>query len=149
MLWESQDTQNGPSLSILELPGQPRAHTRKTGSHGTVSHGLCWSMNSGRGIFDSLQFQNYTSQTWSTNQNLRIIPNDNSKNIFMRMYSPCNKMGRTHSKHSDEALPTQREIVLHHWSSMKYTELHPTGTSGCSHLHESHLCIEHLLHNLL
>lgn len=66
------------------------------------------------------------------------IPNDNSKNLFIRIYSPCNKMGKTHCKHFDKAdmewrLVAQREMVLSSQSSMKYTELYPVGNSGCPH----------------
>lgn len=64
------------------------------------------------------------------------IPNDNSKNIFIRIYLPCNKMGKTHCKHFDKVtmergLTAQREMVLSPRSSMKYAKLYPFGNSGC------------------
>lgn len=64
------------------------------------------------------------------------ISNDNTKNIFFRVYSPCHEIGKTHSKYSDDpttewGLPAQKEMVQHRENSMKQTELHPTGMSAC------------------
>lgn len=73
----------------------------------------------------SLQSQTYSSKPRALANTSEEISNDNAKNIFIRMYSPCHKMSETHSKHSDD---TTREWELpdQKWSSyknaMKYME---------------------------
>ena len=73
----------------------------------------------------SLQSPTYSSKPRALANTSEEISNDNTKNMFIRIYSPCHKMRKTHSKHSDDTT-RKRELPDQKWSSyknsMKYME---------------------------
>lgn len=99
---------------------------------------LSWSIHRGEGNVHQLAVSDLVSKPGAFVKTSEELSNGNAKNIFIKIYSPGNKIGKTYSKHSDEekmewGLAAQGEMALHYWSSVKYTELHPSETSGYSH----------------
>lgn len=63
---------------------------------------LSWSIHRGEGNVHQLAVSDLVSKPGAFVKTSEELSNGNAKNIFIKIYSPGNKIGKTYSKHSDE-----------------------------------------------